>query len=405
MQEAWRADEIAHALASEGDVRRAGCTVCECGVVHDCGDGVRDAVHGQVERGSVPAAYERVRLPETGSTLPPVSKEPWPSSGQSRSPFGSGYALATPPTSATAASNANGIQRITEQRTTAFPGRAEVSEALEYARRGGSRDGRRRPQPRGPVARQRSTSSRPSTTSSNGYPHAEWAWLRKHAPVHWFDRARTSTRSGRSRSTPTSSRSARTRRASSTRRGSPSSRSDIPPDETHAAAPAQHGPARARRYRAVTAKQFTPRMVQQLGRRRSQRITREILDEAGEKGACDFVQDVSAPITIAVIAEMLGVPREDWELLFRWTNEIDRARGPRVPAGPHPRRDARARAHGAVPLLRRRCRRSGASDPTGRHRLRRRERQGRRRAARPRSSCSRTTCCSSSRATRPRATR
>ena len=32
--------------------------------------------------------------------------------------------------------------------------------------------------------------------------------------------------------------------------------------------------------------------------------------------------DVSAPITIAVIALMLGVPQEDWHLLFRWTNEI-----------------------------------------------------------------------------------
>jgi cholest-4-en-3-one 26-monooxygenase len=52
-----------------------------------------------------------------------------------------------------------------------------------------------------------------------------------------------------------------------------------------------------------------------------QRITREILDAASEKGDCDFVQDISAPITIAVIAEMLGVPGDDWRLLFRWTNE------------------------------------------------------------------------------------
>ena len=34
------------------------------------------------------------------------------------------------------------------------------------------------------------------------------------------------------------------------------------------------------------------------------------------------MQDVSAKLTIAVIAEMLGVPREDWDLLFRWTNEV-----------------------------------------------------------------------------------
>jgi len=32
------------------------------------------------------------------------------------------------------------------------------------------------------------------------------------------------------------------------------------------------------------------------------------------------VQKVSTPLPIAVIAWMLGVPREDWELLFDWTN-------------------------------------------------------------------------------------
>jgi cholest-4-en-3-one 26-monooxygenase len=51
-------------------------------------------------------------------------------------------------------------------------------------------------------------------------------------------------------------------------------------------------------------------------------VTHEVLDAAARKGEIDFVADVSAPITIAVIAEMLGVPREDWPLLFRWTNEI-----------------------------------------------------------------------------------
>jgi cytochrome P450 len=80
-------------------------------------------------------------------------------------------------------------------------------------------------------------------------------------------------------------------------------------------------PPEHRDYRAVTAKWFTPRMVQQW-EPKIQRITREILDAASEKGECDFVQDVSAPITIAVIAEMLGLPGEDWRLLFRWTNEI-----------------------------------------------------------------------------------
>jgi cytochrome P450 len=79
-------------------------------------------------------------------------------------------------------------------------------------------------------------------------------------------------------------------------------------------------PPEHRAYRGLTAKQFTPRAVQHWAPK-VERITRRILSEAGDKGACDFVQDVAAPITIAVIAEMLGVPGEDWKLLFKWTNE------------------------------------------------------------------------------------
>ena len=54
-----------------------------------------------------------------------------------------------------------------------------------------------------------------------------------------------------------------------------------------------------------------------------ERIGKEIVDalvEDGDEGECDFVEQVSAPLPIAVIAWMLGVPREDWNLLFDWTN-------------------------------------------------------------------------------------
>jgi cytochrome P450 len=51
-------------------------------------------------------------------------------------------------------------------------------------------------------------------------------------------------------------------------------------------------------------------------------MTREILDAAAAKGQGDFVADVSAPLTIGVIADMLGVPASDRPLMFRWTNEV-----------------------------------------------------------------------------------
>jgi cholest-4-en-3-one 26-monooxygenase len=160
----------------------------------------------------------------------------------------------------------------------------------------------------------------PEHYEKNGYPHPEWAYLRKHAPVYFFDRGNYDPFW------------AITKHADIVEIGkNPTDwiiqpriavfARDVPVDMQ----PLRHllsmDPPEHRDYRAVTAKQFTPRMVQQW-EPKVQRITRQILDEASERGECDFVQDVSAPITIAVIAEMLGLPGEDWKLLFKWTNEI-----------------------------------------------------------------------------------
>jgi cytochrome P450 len=51
----------------------------------------------------------------------------------------------------------------------------------------------------------------------------------------------------------------------------------------------------------------------------------EILDgaaTAGTGGECDFVDKIAAPLPLAVIAWMLGLPRDDWALLFRLSNEV-----------------------------------------------------------------------------------
>lgn len=160
----------------------------------------------------------------------------------------------------------------------------------------------------------------PEHYEKNGYPHAEWATLRKHAPLYWFDRGNYDPFW------------AITKHADIVEIGKNPTDFIIAPriavfarDVPVDVVPLRHllsmDPPEHRDYRAVTAKQFTPRMVTQW-EPKVQRITRQILDEASERGACDFVHDVSAPITIAVIAEMLGVPGDDWRLLFRWTNEM-----------------------------------------------------------------------------------
>jgi len=81
-------------------------------------------------------------------------------------------------------------------------------------------------------------------------------------------------------------------------------------------------PPKHRVYRQLVSRRFTPRYLKRM-HADIERIGKEIVDELvqeSDEGECDFVQRVSAPLPIAVIAWMLGVPREDWNLLFDWTN-------------------------------------------------------------------------------------
>jgi cytochrome P450 len=79
--------------------------------------------------------------------------------------------------------------------------------------------------------------------------------------------------------------------------------------------PPDHG-----EYRAVVSRHFTPRGVRPL-QPEIENITRKVLDDVTGRGECDFVTEVSSKIPLAVIAELLGVPHEDWNQLFKWTNE------------------------------------------------------------------------------------
>jgi cholest-4-en-3-one 26-monooxygenase len=94
--------------------------------------------------------------------------------------------------------------------------------------------------------------------------------------------------------------------------------------------PPDHG-----EYRKAAAHWFTPRAIR---RRRPEveRIARELLDEMagdGELREGDFVNDYAAPLTLSVLAEMLGVPRADWKQMFRWTNQVAGSADPEFSEG------------------------------------------------------------------------
>jgi cytochrome P450 len=86
--------------------------------------------------------------------------------------------------------------------------------------------------------------------------------------------------------------------------------------------PPRHGPLR----RLVTGR-FTPKAVRE---RRDDitRIAHEVVDGAippaidGATGQLDVVERIAAPFPLALIAWIVGVPRDDWQLLFRLTNEV-----------------------------------------------------------------------------------
>jgi cholest-4-en-3-one 26-monooxygenase len=80
-------------------------------------------------------------------------------------------------------------------------------------------------------------------------------------------------------------------------------------------------PPRHRAYRLLVNKAFTPRMVDAL-RPRIRQLCREIVNSVIEKGECDFVEDLAAPLPMLVITEMMGVPEEDRLQIYELGNKM-----------------------------------------------------------------------------------
>lgn len=75
------------------------------------------------------------------------------------------------------------------------------------------------------------------------------------------------------------------------------------------------------RLRGLVSKAFTPRVIEGL-RSRIQQVVDELIDKALAKGHIKFIEEFAYPLPAIVIAEMLGVPVEDREIFFKWTNDF-----------------------------------------------------------------------------------
>jgi cholest-4-en-3-one 26-monooxygenase len=154
-----------------------------------------------------------------------------------------------------------------------------------------------------------------------GYPHDAWKRLRAEAPVAYFTPHGFEPFWAITKHADVQEIAKQPRRFSSAQ-GIALHRSgqSVPPtDLVVMLDPPRHGPMR----RAANPR-FTPRGIRER-RTELERIAQEIVDSAapaGSSGELDFVERIAAPFPLAVIASFLGVPREDWDLLFRWTNEV-----------------------------------------------------------------------------------
>jgi cytochrome P450 family 142 subfamily A polypeptide 1 len=78
--------------------------------------------------------------------------------------------------------------------------------------------------------------------------------------------------------------------------------------------------------RGLINKGFTPRMVTKL-ETRFREITREVIDAVASKGECDFVEAISVPLPLRLIAHMMGVRPEDYDTFHRWSDHMIGAEG------------------------------------------------------------------------------
>jgi cholest-4-en-3-one 26-monooxygenase len=168
----------------------------------------------------------------------------------------------------------------------------------------------------------------PKDYAEHGYPHDTWTWMRKEDPVFWWDKSEGIPFWAITKHADITTIGKRPEQFTNGPRlvidHQPEKPNDFPPTLIQLDPP-KHGV-----YRRLISNRFTPRALQRF-HADIEEIGKEIVDnlvKEGEEGECDFVDAVSAPLPIAVIAWMLGLPKPEWPLLFDWTNRIIGAQDP-----------------------------------------------------------------------------
>ncbi len=84
--------------------------------------------------------------------------------------------------------------------------------------------------------------------------------------------------------------------------------------------------AEHRRRRRLVNTVFTPEAVR-LRTDRIRDVCDQVIDSVCERGECDLVTDIAAPLPLAMIADMLGFAESDWKRLLDWSDTMLMSQG------------------------------------------------------------------------------
>ena len=173
----------------------------------------------------------------------------------------------------------------------------------------------------------------PLAYGRQGYPHDQWAWLRREDPVAYFepkgfpafwaitkhaDIVEVSKQPDQFLNAPGM---VMARNRDLEDEGRQQIRTIINMD------PPDH-----RKFRQVASAYFTPRALEGL-RPLVEQTARDLIDELGERGECDFVSRVASIHPLKIIARILGVPESDEPFILKLTNELFGSEDPEFQRG------------------------------------------------------------------------
>jgi cytochrome P450 len=78
-------------------------------------------------------------------------------------------------------------------------------------------------------------------------------------------------------------------------------------------------PPRHQHLRSILTQAFSARKIAQM-EPQIQKIADTLLEKISAHGQADFMEELAFPLPVIVIAEMLGLPGEDWPLFKQWTD-------------------------------------------------------------------------------------